>query len=309
MKPQSSLVAGALVALVLGAGAASAQVMATVRGRVLDEKGKPVAEATVTFESIGGVTGKPVEVLTNKKGEFDQERLMPGTYKISITKEGFATAASNFPLTRAQTLMIPDVKLQPAAPDHTGAFRKAVELANAGKFDEAEAAFREVIAKAGESAVADYNLGFIYAKRQDFANAEASYKKAIALDPKLADPYKGLANLFQQQKRWNDAIAFFTEATAAQPQNGYLVYELGLAQREAGKHEEAYANLLKAAALSPDNPEIEYHAGTTAINLGKTDAALAHLQKYLSMNPTNQQNIDSANGLIPYLKPQGATAP
>jgi len=320
MKFQTSLIAGALVALTLGAGSAEAQVLATIKGRVLDEKGKPVTEATITIEVAaveGAVPGKPIVIKTDKKGIFTQERIMPGTYKVTIEKEGLNKASNPaVTLTRGQNLDIGDVKLQKGAPDQSNVFKKALDLVNAGKYDEAEAAYKEIFTALeptkdkvppAEWAKLHFNLGLVYEKKKDWANAEASYRKAGELDPTLVEPYKGLANVYKGQKRWDDGVAAFTQAVAAQPENSYLIYELGIFYREARKYEEAYTQFAKASTLIPDNPEIFYDLGTTAISLNKIPEALKNLEKYVAMNPANQANVDAAKQIIPALKQATST--
>ena len=54
-----------------------AQASGTARGKVLDDKGQPIAGRRDHLEFQGGVTRK-YETKTNKKGEFTQVGLVPG---------------------------------------------------------------------------------------------------------------------------------------------------------------------------------------------------------------------------------------
>lgn len=70
---------------------AKAQVTtADIGGRVSDPKGLVIADAKVTLSSPA--TGLLREVTTNDSGEFMIKLIPPGTYKLSVAKEGFATA-------------------------------------------------------------------------------------------------------------------------------------------------------------------------------------------------------------------------
>src|SRR5882724_6139438 len=70
---------------------ASAQVTtADLAGRVTDPKGLAVTGASISVVSLG--TGSTREVTTGDAGEFSVPLLPVGSYKVSISKDGFATA-------------------------------------------------------------------------------------------------------------------------------------------------------------------------------------------------------------------------
>ena len=52
-----------------------------------------------------------------------------------------------------------------------------------GKFDEAIAAYNEVLAKNPQVAEAHYNIGYLQAQKKDWAGAEAAYQKALEVRP------------------------------------------------------------------------------------------------------------------------------
>src|ERR1700738_325321 len=79
------VVLAALAALATALPAA-AQSTGIVKGVVKDEQGKPVDGAKITIEFQGGVTRK-FEGKSDKKGEFLQIGLQPGSYKVTAEKD------------------------------------------------------------------------------------------------------------------------------------------------------------------------------------------------------------------------------
>jgi Tfp pilus assembly protein PilF len=311
MKIQSLFV-GVALALV-GAGGAQAELsFSTVRGRIVDAQGNPIMGALVTLEGVSNPKVKPWTMETTKKGIFTNDRVLPGSYKITFAKEGLATSGGAIDVLKNEPKELGDIKLVPAAPDHGSVLVQADNFVKDGKFDEAVAAYKELIAKLGDKlppadmAKLDFDLGLVYEKKKDWENAELYYKKALEADPTLINAYGGLGNVYQAQNRPDDAVKLFQAAAAAQPDNGRLAYDLGLFLWKKGKNAEAYDSLQKAAALLPDNPEVQYHLGVAAIGLNKADEAVKYLEKYLAMSPTNQENIDSAKVLIPAIKSTAA---
>jgi len=310
-----------IMAIALGAGAAGMLSaldidMETVSGRVVDKDKKPIEGVTVLMETLGTDKRiKPWTGLTEKKGIFINDRVIPGQYKITFTKEGYKTGVGTITILENKAYPMGDIVMLPPPPDAREVFKKVDELVQAGKYDEADVLYKDIIEKATaakipakDMAMLEFDLGLVYEKKQDWPNAEVAYKKAVEIDPTLGMAYGGLGNVYQAQNRPDDAIKVFQDAAKNQPNNGQLAYDLGLFMWSKGQNEEAYDWLQKAQVLMPDNAEVLYHLGVTAVGLNKTDDAVKYLEKYVSMNPTNKENLESAKVLIPAIKQTAANA-
>src|SRR5215469_18052502 len=60
---------------------------ATLSGLVTDEKGAPVPNATVSIKNVA--TSVAREVPTNADGFYSAPNLLPGTYEVSVSAQGF----------------------------------------------------------------------------------------------------------------------------------------------------------------------------------------------------------------------------
>jgi Flp pilus assembly protein TadD len=306
------LTAGLFAALALAGSPAAAQT-GTARGKVVDDKGQPVADAKVVMEYMGGVTRK-LETKTSKKGEFTQVGMQPGPYRFTVSKDGYQGVYIDARVSLGDPTYLPEFKLVPVAAatggaggglaELKGAFARAVELYQAGKLDEAAAAYVEILAKQPSVPEAHYNLGVIYSQKKDAASAEASYLKAIELKPDYAEALVGLANLYQAGGQVAKAEALLGKAAADYPADGKIQFALAVAYFNTGKSAEAEGAFKKAKDLDPDNAEVYYFLGTIAVGQNNVPEAVANLEKYLSMSPTNQQNVATAQSLLGYLKPK-----
>jgi tetratricopeptide (TPR) repeat protein len=300
--------AGALLAGVcLGGGTASAQT-GTARGKVVDNDGKGLPEATVKIEYQGPMTRK-FDTKTNKKGEFTQVGLQPGVYRFTGTKEGYADAFVEAKISLGEPTYLPEIKLatkaaaQAAAADKSveelrGNFEKANALMNEGKLDEAEAAYRELIAKDPSIPQLHHNLAIVLTRKKDMAGAEAEYLKAVEVKPDYTDGYAGLTNLYLANGQADKAVDVLGKAAAARPDDAKVQFNLGLAQFTKGALEPAGEAFAKAATLDPANPEPHYYLGTIALSNNKPADCVSELEKYLGMKPTNAQNAAVAPGLL-----------
>ena len=303
----------AFAAFWLPAATASAQTGAA-RGKVVDEQGQPVEGAKIELNYKGGVTRK-YETKTNKKGEFTQVGLQSGMYEVNVTKEGYQPGLTGVRISLGDPTYLQDVKLRKAGAAAAAgggaasgadllraAFKTALDLTQAGKLDEAEAAYKDLLTKAPSIPEIHYNLAFVYTQKKDWPNAEASYQKALELKPDYSDAMLALTRMYQDSGQQQKAVEFMSKAAASG--DAKMLFNLGIMYLNSGKAEEAIQALQKAEAVDPTNAEIQYHLGTLMVGQNKIPESVARLEKYLSMNPPNQQNIATAQGLLQALKPK-----
>jgi tetratricopeptide (TPR) repeat protein len=311
-------VAAALVGgMLLPVEAAWAQSTGAVRGRVVDEKGVALQDAVVNLDFQGGVTRK-FDTKTNKKGEFTQVGLVPGGYRITASKDGFVGTYVDTRIGLGEPMQLPDLKLTSKAAAQAAAggeadkanaalrdlFAKANALSGEGKSDEAIAAYQEVLAKNPQIAEAHYNIGYLHGLKKEWPAAEAAYLKALEVRPGYAEAMSALARVYQDSGQADKASALLAKAATDNPTDPKVQFNMGVFYLNSGRAEEAAASFNKAKELDPANAEVYYYLGTLAVGQNKIPEAIASLEKYVSMNPTNAQNLATAQGLLQALKPK-----
>jgi tetratricopeptide (TPR) repeat protein len=300
--------------LVLGALILSAPAQAqtgSARGKVLDTQGQPIPEAKVLIEFQGGITRK-FETKTNKKGEYMQVGMQPGPYRITASKDGYQPAMSDIKISLGDPTVIPDFKLntaaqaaaQPgsAASELRAQFSKAVELQSAGKLDEAEAAYKAILAQAPDVPEVYQNLGGLYALKKDVPAAEAAFQKGLELRPDSSDMATQLAKLYQENGQPEKAIATMEKSAGANPADAKAQFNRGIFLLNSNKNEEAIASFEAAIKADPNMTEAYYRLGALMVGQGKIPEAIQYLEKYVSMNPTDAQNLGTAQGLLKAIK-------
>jgi tetratricopeptide (TPR) repeat protein len=282
----------------------------------MDDKGQPIADAVVTLEYTGGMTRK-YETKTNKKGEYTQVGIYPGPYKVTISKEGYQGGFADSKIGLGEPTYLPDMKLltksaaQAAASANDkgreelmASFKKATDLTQEGKYDEAIVAYNELLAKNPSIPEVHYNLGFIYSQKKDWAQAEAAYKKALELKPTYNEANVALARVYQDSGQSDKAMELMTKTAAGAEGDAKVQFNLGVMHLNAGKGDEAIAAFQKAAAADPANAEPYFYIGTILVGQNKVPDAITSLEKYLEMKPVNAQNVATAQGLLQALKPK-----
>jgi tetratricopeptide (TPR) repeat protein len=311
------LVCAVLVAVSM-ATPATAQSTGMVKGKVIDAKGLPVEQATVTIEYKDGVS-RTYTVKTNKKGEFTQIGLVPGNYKVTASKEKVGSQSYDARVRLGDTAEV-NFKLDPAGAGPSKEeiakissikklFDEGVTASRGGDNDGAIAKFNEAIVIMPTCYDCFYNVGYAYAQKKEYDKAEEAFKKSIELKPDYVEAYNGLATIYNAQKRFEDAQTASQKAAALATAGGSAaggggvdaLYNQGVIAWNAGKAEDAKKAFEEALKVDPKHANSHYQLGMCYINLGKMAEAAAAFEAYLANAPDGQYAVQ-VKAMLPQLK-------
>jgi len=319
-----ALVAGLVL---VSAPAARAQGTVTAFGRVVDGEGSPIPDVQVLLDYKGHVVQK-YRTKTDKNGVFTHLSVYSGPYRITLKKEGVGERSFDYNMQeldrlqkppdfrllppRVQVTAAPGSGLTPAAPAPgsapvdtnklAGDINAAMALSQAGKADEAIAAYEGILAKAPGIPLVHYNLGTAYKKKGDLPKAEAAMRRSVELDPLFVDGWVGLATLLAEGGERDEAIKAVQQGAAANEQSGRLQYALGVLAEGGGDAATAKQAFLKAEQLDPQNFETQYHLATVALNQNDKPEAMVRLEKFIATAPVGTPNVDVAKSLLAALQ-------
>lgn len=293
---RTHLIRGVLALAVLFVMAGPAAAQSVIRGRVVDQGGKPVEGAAVTIEATE--SNRRAQVKTNRNGEFMQIGLPSGRYNVTATKDNLkqvlpATVSQGTPVELTFQLT-PQSGLTPeqvkSNQETQTLAQEAIDAMRAGRDEDAIKLFNELVVKVPTCSDCYYNLGVAYSKRQQFAEAEASFLKATELAPNSADAYTGLANVYNAQKKFDQAQQ--ASAKAAELSGGAggggsaeALYNQGVILWNAGKFAEAKVQFEAAIKTDPKMAMAHYQLGMANLNLGQIPEARKAFEGYLTAEP------------------------
>jgi tetratricopeptide (TPR) repeat protein len=196
----------ALAFVLLVAATASAQ--GRVTGTVKDPDGHTVKGATITAENPNL---PPVTVASDAKGRYSFLGLRAGTWTFKAHAPGFFPATRQSTTRTLGTNAAIDFELQPltdlgppgpTASLNTNALQQqlaaAAQLEQAGKLDEAIAAYRDILSKVPALTSVNMQLGVLFERKHDNASAIAAYEAALKADPANAKARAALDRLARQ---------------------------------------------------------------------------------------------------------------
>jgi tetratricopeptide (TPR) repeat protein len=298
-----------LVTACLGA-LTSAQVVAAqgsvVRGGVVDENGKPVRGATVTF-----VDHDNDRSYSSESGDDGTYLIVvrPGAYEITVEKEGYRGARFQRQFRRTDGVEVPTVEivsaesLMAAAVGELNAkFARAAELAVAGELDEAQAIFEALLEERPELVDVHYNLGLLLLRKEEPQKAIAAFERTLELRPDHAPAAVALAGAYEDGGRSDEATALVERVTAENPDDAAIQIDAAYVHLNANRAEQARPLLERALALQPENAEVHYLLGTVVARSGEFAQAVEHLERFLELAPQDDRYREPAETMLPQLQ-------
>jgi predicted O-linked N-acetylglucosamine transferase (SPINDLY family) len=213
---------------------------------------------------------------------------------------------------------------------------EAVEHHHAGRLDEAERLYRQILtmhpqhadglhllgivalqsgrldlaietigqAITSNGAVAQYHctLGSAFGEVGRLGEAVACFGRAIALKQDLPEAHNNLGTALARLGRMDRAAAAFRNAIHHKPDYPDALNNLGNALRELGRLEEATACCRRALVLRPDYAEAYFNLGNALRDQGRLDDAAACFREVIARQPDHP---DAHNNLGNVLKEQG----
>jgi Flp pilus assembly protein TadD len=318
-------------ALFLALAASALAQPGLVRGKVVDSNKQPVQDATVTFEGQAGLTAKR-QAKTDSRGDFLLVGVDSGQYKVTASKDGVGIDTITVTLQQGQNPAL-TFTLSPAAATTAGGAgaaapgaaagtdakaaaalnalaRGGVEHLNAGRNDEAIAAFTEVTSKSPKCSDCFVNLGIAHSNKKEYEQAEKAFKDALAIKPDNADAYDRLAVIYNAQRKFDLAAeasanaAKYSAASAGAAGGGGnagSLFNQGVALFNGGKFAEAKTAFEAATKADPKNAMAHYQLGMTALNLGDYALAVSSLETYLQLDPSGPKAAE-VKASLPALK-------
>jgi len=118
-----------------------------------------------------------------------------------------------------------------------------------------------------------------------FDDAERKYTQVLKLDDKNAFTLGNLAAIQLERGRFDDAEKNLKVALAAAPDDAYNLSLLGILKFRQDKFDEALDALSRSAKLDPNNSETQNYLGITFSQKGQREAAEAALRKSIQISP------------------------
>ena len=162
------------------------------------------------------------------------------------------------------------------------ALEPAMELAKAGRLDDAAATLEKLLDKNPRFAEAHVKLITIYAQLGQPQKAEEHFQTAVRLNPQDPESYFDHGLLFASQERFVEAETAFRKALAINPQHRDAQLNLGSMLEAQGKLPEAMSQYQRVLDASPEDAQAHFGLGRILVNQEDYKQGIEHLLKSVS---------------------------
>ena len=163
------------------------------------------------------------------------------------------------------------------------------------RFDEAIAAFHEVLKRDPGNVKAEDNLGLCLEAKNEMDQAISAYRKAMELEGtstvRSEQPYLNLGTLLIKLNQADKAVPVLSQAKEINPKSSKVRYQLGKAYFDMSRLPQAKMEAEEAARIKPNDVPTHYLLGRIYQRLGKAD--LAAQQFKLTETLTRSQEMKS----------------
>jgi predicted O-linked N-acetylglucosamine transferase (SPINDLY family) len=177
------------------------------------------------------------------------------------------------------------------------AFDLAVQHHQAGRLNEAESIYRQILAAEPQHFGSLHHLGLIAHQVGKNEIAVDMIRQALVLNPTSPEAYSNLGNALREIGQHDEAISACRKAIAIQPGFPGAHYNLGLALYEKKQLDGAIAAYRQVIALRPSSPEAYSKLGNALQDKGRLDEAIVACRHALVLHtgyPEAHNNLANA---------------
>ena len=164
-------------------------------------------------------------------------------------------------------------------------FEQGLGLHRAGRLDQAEAAYRQVLRSDAGNFPALHMLGYLKAQQGRYDDAITLLNKALKKKPGDATALGHYAHALMAAQRLHEALAAFDQVLAGQPNNFEALFNRGVLLSRMQRPAEAIAALDRALALQPNIALLHFNRGVVLGELQRHREALESYDRAVALDP------------------------
>ncbi|HMU30328.1 MAG TPA: tetratricopeptide repeat protein [Nitrospira sp.] len=130
-----------------------------------------------------------------------------------------------------------------------------------------------------------FNHGVVLQRAGLLPDAVDAYNRAIQLNPRYIDPRTNLGNAYKELGRLAEAQATYEQVLALNPDHAEAHNNLGVVLKEQGRLDAAADAYRKAIALKPAHAEAHNNLGLVLLEQGLVDDAIRSFERALQAHP------------------------
>ncbi|MCA1649827.1 MAG: tetratricopeptide repeat protein [Acidobacteria bacterium] len=276
-----------------------------VSGKVVDEQGKAVQDATVTATK-GTESHQPLQTKTNSKGEWTITGVDLGPWILEISKEGMQTQKGPLEINdeRMTGIKVTMVKAPEKADPNieiNAELQRAAGMIQANQFVEARKVYEDLLAKYPTVYQLHPLIARTYAAQNQNEKAIEHIRLALEKDASNADMKILLADLLMEKGDKDEAQKLLDSVDISQVKDPLPFVNAAISHINAGRTAEAIVTLDKLVQHFPNQPEPYYYRARAYIAAQKMPEAKADLEKFIAIAKPDAREMPDAKKILEQL--------
>jgi len=270
---------------------------AQVSGKIVDDAGKGIADAKVTF--IFTKSNDGFFATSKKNGEFSAKDIKAGEWRIQVDAPNFITVR--------QSLTIGDSKNPPLAvtlkrDNSPELLTKAEAMFKAGQNAEARAEYMKVLEAHPELTGINRAIAFTYGREGHHPEALKYLDLALASNPDDRQLLQLAAASAMQVSDYPRAMTYLGKIDEATLDEPAILADAAVNLINKNRTADAVTVLDRVIARFPDAADPYYYRGFARLKDGKNPEAKADLEKFLTLAPPTSPQVAQAKDLLTRIK-------
>ena len=269
---------------------------AGIKGKVVDDAGKPVPDAKVTM--VLAELNMGFFVATKKNGEFEGKDMKAGEWRVQVEAPNFIVAR--------QTVQVADKNNPPLSVelkrDNSPELLKAEALFKEGKLAEARTEYMTVLAAHPELTAINRAIAFTYGREKNHPEALKYLDLALASNPNDPTLLQLAAASAMEVAEYPRAMGYLEKIDVAALADPEPLVNAAVNLLNKRRTAEAVTLLNRVIERFPNAPDPYFYRAYASLQAQKNAEAKPDLEKYLSLAPPDGQNVAQAKDLLTKIK-------
>ena len=273
-------------------------------GTVTDKEGKPLEAVKVKLFCVRGQSGFETE--TDKEGEWKANYVRGGPWDIDFEKPGYmpkkiSTQINEFAKNRPIEIKLEKMEGLAITEAIKAELVKGNALFDEEKYEEAIAAYQNIIAANPEAYIVFKNIGNCYFQMQKYAEAEAAYQKILEKEPQNAEAMLLIGNCYSNRGENEKAMEWYNKIDFEKISDPMVLFNIGSTFYQQSKLDLALKYYKRAVELQADFLDAIYELGLVHLAMNNSADAAAAFESYLKYD-SDSERAGQVKGFLEFLK-------
>ena len=249
----------------------------SIRGKVTDPDGKPLADVEITIFGIDNP--RILKCKTDKNGEYIYLiGLQHGIYHVTAHKEGYEPKRESPVEPEMGEELELNFTLKPGKD-----FKFPHEMTEEERKEYMKTYSANSERRKNSAAVTEhFDKGVELFDKKMYSEAIDEFNQALELDPEQVAIVSRVGDAYLQMKKYDDALASYEKAIALTPNDPKLLNNKGVVLDKMGKKKESEKAFEQAAGITGGGAQELYNLGVTKYNAGNMEEAATAFQRAIA---------------------------